>query len=218
MGAQRALARRLPRADPVAARPGRHVRVLPVGGAPTWLPVPDGWGAHSVEAAEADPASTLHLCRAALALRRRMHVEGVLGADDAVTWDLDGDARLVARRGRFALVVAMGDGAVPLPAGEVLLASAPLAAGQLPRTPPPGSASGCSESGFRCIYRTQSHFRCIKSRRTAHPPTCTTGRRLTSGSAWRSTSRVTGAVSPWPNRTYRARCASGLPSDHWKYR
>lgn len=30
----------------------------------------------------------------------------------------------------------------------------------------------------------------------AHPPTCTTGRLLTSGSAWRSTSRVTGAVSP----------------------
>jgi alpha-glucosidase len=35
-------------------------------------------------------------------------------------------------RGRFALVVAMGDGAVPLPAGDVLLTSAPLDAGRLP--------------------------------------------------------------------------------------
>jgi len=103
-----------------------------VGDTPPWLPVPEGWGAYSVEAAEADPASTLHLCRAALALRRRLHTEGVLGADDAVTWDLDGDGRLTARRGRFALVVAMGGGAVPLPAGDVLLTSAPLDAGRLP--------------------------------------------------------------------------------------
>jgi alpha-glucosidase len=121
----------------------------PAGGAPPWLPVPDGWGAYSVEAAEADPASTLHLCRAALALRRRLHADGVLGADDAVTWNLD-RGRLVAwrsspaaecvvagsgpvdLRGRFALVVAMGDGAVPLPACDVLLTSAPLDAGRLP--------------------------------------------------------------------------------------
>ncbi len=33
-------------------------------------------------------------------------------------------------------------------------------------------------------------------RLTGYPPTCTIGRRCTSGSAWRSTSRVTGAVSP----------------------
>ena len=56
----------------------------------------------------------------------------------------------------------------------------------------------------------------------AAPPairaTCTMGRRCTSGSAWRSTSRVTGAVSPLPSSTYLARWASGLPSDHWKCR
>ncbi len=104
----------------------------PEGAAPPWLPVPPGWGAHSVEAAEADPGSTLHLCRAALALRRRLHGAGVLSADDAVAWAVDG-GRLVARRGSFALVLAMGEDAVPLPAGEVLLASAPLAAGSLPR-------------------------------------------------------------------------------------
>jgi alpha-glucosidase len=96
------------------------------------LPVPDGWGAYSVEAAEADPASTLHLCRAALALRRRLHDDGVLTADDEVAWEVGSDGRLVARRGRFALVVAMGAEPVPLPPGEVLLASAPLDAGRLP--------------------------------------------------------------------------------------
>ena len=96
-----------------------------------WLPVPDGWGALSVEAAEADPASTLHLCRAALALRRRLHEAGVLAADDDVAWSVDGGG-LVARRGRFALVVAMGDEPVPLPAGEVLLASATPVASTLP--------------------------------------------------------------------------------------
>jgi alpha-glucosidase len=96
-----------------------------------WLPVPDGWGALSVEAAEADPASTLHLCRAALTLRRRLHRSGVLAADDAVVWEVDG-GRLVARRGRFVLVVAMGEGAVPLPRGPVALASAPVVDGWLP--------------------------------------------------------------------------------------
>jgi alpha-glucosidase len=96
-----------------------------------WLPVPDGWGALSVEAAEADPASLLHLCRAALVVRHRLHAEGVLTADDPVRWAVDG-GRLTARRGRFALVVAMGDDPVPLPAGDVLLASAAPAAGTLP--------------------------------------------------------------------------------------
>jgi alpha-glucosidase len=104
----------------------------PDGGAAPWLPVPDGWGAFSVEAAEADPASTLHLCRAAVALRRLLHTEGVLGADDDVDWEVDGDGRLTARRRGFTLVVAMGDQAVPLPDGDVLLASAPLVGGRLP--------------------------------------------------------------------------------------
>jgi alpha-glucosidase len=103
----------------------------PSDGAPPWLPVPSGWGALSVEAAEADPASTLHLCRAALTLRRRLHVDGVLTADDPVTWELTGH-RLVACRPGFALVMAMGNEPVPLPPGEVLLTSAPLDAGRLP--------------------------------------------------------------------------------------
>jgi alpha-glucosidase len=67
-----------------------------------------------------------------VALRRRLHAEGVLGADDDVAWEVDGDGRLTARRGWFTLVVAMGDQAVPLPDGDVLLATAPLDGGRLP--------------------------------------------------------------------------------------
>jgi alpha-glucosidase len=55
----------------------------------------------------------------------------VLTADDPVGWAVDG-GRLTAQRGRFTLVVAMGDAPVPLPAGDVLLASAAPAAGSLP--------------------------------------------------------------------------------------
>jgi alpha-glucosidase len=105
----------------------------PAGAAPPWLPVPDRWGTYAVEAAEADPTSTLHLCRAALALRRRLHDEGVLTADDPVAWEAGDGGRLVARRGGFVLVVAMGEEPVALPPGEVLLASAPVEAGRLPR-------------------------------------------------------------------------------------
>ncbi|GAA0493661.1 hypothetical protein Ade02nite_21330 [Paractinoplanes deccanensis] len=93
----------------------------PAGGAPPWLPVPPGWEDHL-------NSPTLPLCRAALALRR------TLPADSGVTWSVDGDDRLLARRvSGFTLVMAMGGGPVPLPPGEVLLTSAPPAPdGRLP--------------------------------------------------------------------------------------
>jgi alpha-glucosidase len=90
----------------------------PPGAAPPWLPVPPGWGEHL-------GSPTPALCRDALALRRRLHEEGVLRADDEVAWSVDADQRLVARRGRFTLVVAMGAAPVPVPPGEVLLTSGP---------------------------------------------------------------------------------------------
>ena len=44
-----------------------------------------------------------------------------------MTWERTGDGRLVAARdGGISLVLAMGDEAVPLPDGDVLIASAPL--------------------------------------------------------------------------------------------
>ncbi len=117
------------RADPAGAH-----GFSPPGAAPPWLPLPAGWGGHAVDTQEADPASGLHLCRAALALRRRLVAAGALGADDPVDWSVDADGRLAARRpSGFTLAVAMGDGPVPLPAGALLLSSGPLTGdGRLP--------------------------------------------------------------------------------------
>jgi alpha-glucosidase len=140
--------------DPAAARTGttRDGARVPVpwttdpagthgfspAGAEPWLPVPAGWGALSVQAQEADPASVLALTRRAVALRRRLHGQGVLSADDRAEVALTGDGVLLARRpSGFTLAVAMGEHPAPLPDGELLLAS-----GDLPgRTLPPGTAA-----------------------------------------------------------------------------
>jgi alpha-glucosidase len=92
----------------------------PAGAAPPWLPVPDGWGDHL-------DSPTLPLLRAALELRRGL----AAGLEATVTWSA-GDDRLIARRGDgLTVVAAMGTTAVPLPPGEVMLASGPLTAGGL---------------------------------------------------------------------------------------
>lgn len=99
-----------------------------------WLPVPtEGWGELSVQAQAGDPASSLELCRAALALRRRLHAEGRIGPDDPTTASVQGEGLLVAERPGLRLVVNLGEHPEPLPEGEVLLASGPLVpAGHLP--------------------------------------------------------------------------------------
>jgi alpha-glucosidase len=99
----------------------------PPGAAPPWLPVPDGWGEHA-------GSPTADLCRTAIAVRRGLHEIGSLTADDEVTWTVDGDERLIARRaGRLTLVVAMGGSPVALPPGIPVLTSDPLTAdGLLP--------------------------------------------------------------------------------------
>ncbi len=98
----------------------------PAGSAPPWLGVPAGWGSQL-------DSPTLPLCHAALALRRRLHADGLISPGDSVSWDVSADDRLTARRGNFRLVVAMGTRPVPVPPGEVLLASEPLTGnGMLP--------------------------------------------------------------------------------------
>lgn len=87
----------------------------PPGSAAPWLPVPPGWGDH---------AGHDELCRAALELRNAGHTPP---AGTPVEWSAGPGGRLTARCGDgFTLVVAMGDGPVELPPGEVLLASGPL--------------------------------------------------------------------------------------------
>ena len=98
--------------------------------ADTWLPVPGDWAPLSVEAQLEDPDSMLSLYRGALELRaERPEVAGT-----EVEWYGAPEGCLAFRRRGGGLVCALNTGAdpVPLPPGELLLASAPLVDGQLP--------------------------------------------------------------------------------------
>ncbi|MFC4070918.1 alpha-amylase family glycosyl hydrolase [Actinoplanes subglobosus] len=91
----------------------------PPGSAPPWLPVPPGWSRHL-------DSPTLPLTRTAVSLRRRLHRQGLLSAGDPMTLNVDYDDRLLAERPNLTMAVAMGTDPVPLPAGDLLLASGPL--------------------------------------------------------------------------------------------
>ncbi|WP_456826015.1 glycoside hydrolase family 13 protein [Cellulomonas sp. P5_E12] len=95
-----------------------------------WLPQPAAWADLTVAAQEADPASTLHLYRDLLAIRRS---EPALG-DGPMTWIDSADDVLAFARGDLVCIVNLGDEPAVLPAHtDVLLASSPLVAGLLPR-------------------------------------------------------------------------------------
>lgn len=93
------------------------------GGEP-WLPQPEDWEPLTVEAQEMDPASTLHLYRRAIALRRSIRD---LNAG-ALEWlELGADVIAFRRGDDFISVTNLGVTPVPLPAHhEVLLSSVPL--------------------------------------------------------------------------------------------
>jgi alpha-glucosidase len=132
--------------DPTWERSGHTVRgrdgervpmpwrgvALPYGfttGTSTWLPMPDGWASLTVEAQSADPDSTLALYQQALALRRKT---AELRTDD-FTWLDSPPGCLMYRRGPGLLVALnAGDRPVPLPVGELILASGPLPDAVLP--------------------------------------------------------------------------------------
>lgn len=95
-----------------------------------WLPQPGAWAELTVTAQEADPASTLHLYRDLLAIRRAEHALG----DGPMTWIDSAHDVLAFARGGLVCVVNLGDEPAALPAHtDVLLTSAPLVAGLLPR-------------------------------------------------------------------------------------
>jgi len=95
----------------------------------TWLPQPAGWGAHSVEAQDGRPGSTLELYRAALRLRRSR-----LTGDAELEWGARGADVVAFRRGSgVTCVVNFGPRPHRLPAAEVLLASGPLDGAALPQ-------------------------------------------------------------------------------------
>ncbi|UDY23322.1 glycoside hydrolase family 13 protein [Nocardioides sp. Kera G14] len=111
---------------------GTSAGFSPVGAATEpWLPQPDWWASYVADGQSADPSSVLNLYRAALALRRAR-----LGEDDTFEWvagGSPGDGYVAFRHGAVECWINTGSAVVPLPAGDVLLASSPLGAdGSLP--------------------------------------------------------------------------------------
>jgi alpha-glucosidase len=102
----------------------------PVAGTPTWLPVPTAWAALTVERQLEDEGSTLSLYRAALELRKTHDAF----AGDSLVWYGAPAGCFAFRRagGGLVCVLNTSDEAVPLPPGEVLLASGPLDEDYLP--------------------------------------------------------------------------------------
>jgi alpha-glucosidase len=97
-----------------------------------WLPMPPEWSSRTVEAQRRDPASSLALYRAALAARRE-HEPLQTGS---LAWRESAPGTLVfAREGDDETIVCavnVSAEEVELPAGELLLASAPDVRGALP--------------------------------------------------------------------------------------
>lgn len=91
------------------------------------LPQPAWFADSSVEAEDADPDSTLHLYRKALGLR------GQLQSEEQLEWiETRRDDVLAFRRPNgWTSVTVFGDEPFALPAGELLLASAPVVDGDL---------------------------------------------------------------------------------------
>jgi alpha-glucosidase len=93
-----------------------------------WIPQPDDWDRLTVEAQQADPASTLSFYREALAIRRRYADT----AGDAVELLETPTDVLAFERGPLRVLVNCGKKPVPLPRGEVVIASGPVPEGMLP--------------------------------------------------------------------------------------
>ncbi|MEW2506973.1 glycoside hydrolase family 13 protein [Amycolatopsis sp. NPDC047767] len=127
------------RQDPVWARtdgadPGRDGCRVPLpwsgpaapfgfGTGTPWLPQPASWADYTASAEAADPASMLSLYRDGLRIRAE---QPALGAG-ALEWLSLGDGVLAFRREPgFTFVLNFSASPVPLPAGEILLASGPV--------------------------------------------------------------------------------------------
>ncbi|MFI6533111.1 glycoside hydrolase family 13 protein [Nonomuraea sp. NPDC050547] len=98
------------------------------GGHPTWLPQPADWASLTAKAQTGDPGSMLSLYRAALRLRHELLGDGTL------TW-LPMGAHVLAftRDSGLTCVTNLGPDPVPLPPGEILLASGPLTGDHIPQ-------------------------------------------------------------------------------------
>jgi len=98
------------------------------GSGQPWLPQPLDWADRIVAAQEADPDSTLAFYKAALAARRKHTVDAT---EEIELLDAGADL-LVFTRGALTVVLNSGAEPVPLPAGDVVLASSELEGRELP--------------------------------------------------------------------------------------
>jgi alpha-glucosidase len=97
--------------------------------AATWLPMPDGWAGLTAEAQAGDPTSMQSLYRTALALRAASPAFD----RESLAWLPAPDGCLAFRRpGGLVCLVNLSGAAVPLPEGNVLLASIDVGDGTLP--------------------------------------------------------------------------------------
>ncbi len=100
----------------------------PAGAADPWLPQPDSWRRYTAAILEHDPESMLALYRQALAIRHRHPALG----DGTLRWLGGPDGVLsFARDPGFVCVVNISPEPVPVPPGEILVASGPLTEGHL---------------------------------------------------------------------------------------
>ncbi|HEV7623804.1 MAG TPA: glycoside hydrolase family 13 protein [Amnibacterium sp.] len=98
-------------------------------GTRTWLPQPADWTPLTVEAQQADPASTLSMHREALRIRR---AEPALAGLDLTWLESPAGALAFERGGAFRCLVNLSAQPLAIGPGEVLLSSAPVADRLLP--------------------------------------------------------------------------------------
>jgi alpha-glucosidase len=101
-----------------------------------WLPMPQDWGAVSVEAQEDDPSSMLALFRAAIRLRPR---------DEAFSWRESPQGTKIFERGELTCLVNFAAPELELPPGELVLASDP----GITTTLPPNTAAWVQTTPLR---------------------------------------------------------------------
>lgn len=96
----------------------------PSGEVAPWLPVPANWGNWSVERQTDDPESTLNLLRNAMRERALLLESSRIPVNETVTWRAEPNGLVVCDRASgLSVAIAMGDDAVPLPAGTVIFTS-----------------------------------------------------------------------------------------------
>jgi alpha-glucosidase len=97
-------------------------------GPKSWLPQPAIWAEYTRSSQEGVPGSTLTMYQEALVARREHDL-----AFGELRWSNAGEDALLFRSGHVTVVVNFGKAPLQLPEGTVILASAPLENGMLPR-------------------------------------------------------------------------------------